>query len=77
MPPSKEAMRCPDALSSAPAAQPVWRAVRNGLRHRCPVCGRGRLFFSYLKTVADCGEDLSQQRADDGPAISDANNYHL
>lgn len=51
--------------------QPVWPAVRNGLRHRCPACGRGRLFSRYLKTVercADCGEDLSPQRADDGPA---------
>jgi uncharacterized protein (DUF983 family) len=60
-----------NAVPFAPPARPVWPAVRNGLRHRCPACGRGPLFSSYLKTVprcADCGEDLSHQRADDGPA---------
>ena len=38
---------------------------------RCPSCGRGRLFRSYLKVVNTCeicGEDLSGHRADDAPA---------
>jgi uncharacterized protein (DUF983 family) len=45
--------------------------VRNGLRHRCPACGAGSLFSSYLKVAAECdrcAEALHHQRADDGPA---------
>ncbi|MEV8465495.1 DUF983 domain-containing protein [Fluviibacterium sp. DFM31] len=47
------------------------RAIRRGLMCRCPNCGKGKLFHGYLKVVdrcAECGEDLSHQRADDGPA---------
>ncbi|MBV9287438.1 MAG: DUF983 domain-containing protein [Hyphomicrobiales bacterium] len=46
-------------------------AIRRGLLGRCPACGRGRLFRSYLKLVNACkicGEDLSHARADDAPA---------
>ena len=46
------------------------RAVWNGMKLRCPHCGEGHLFRSYLK-VADtcdaCGEELSHHRADDFP----------
>jgi len=53
-----------DDRASKPA---VWR----GLRCKCPNCGEGKLFSKYLKVVDPCpacGEDLSHQRADDGPA---------
>ncbi|MEY8880889.1 DUF983 domain-containing protein [Donghicola sp. XS_ASV15] len=46
-------------------------ALKNGLRSRCPKCGEGKLFQSYLKVKASCdacGLDLTPQRADDGPA---------
>jgi uncharacterized protein (DUF983 family) len=46
-------------------------AIRRGLVGRCPACGRGRLFRTYLKVVNSCkvcGEDLSHARADDAPA---------
>ncbi len=46
-------------------------AVRRGLAGRCPCCGKGRLFASFLKPVdrcAECGEALGHIRADDGPA---------
>jgi uncharacterized protein (DUF983 family) len=46
-------------------------AIRRGLVGRCPACGRGRLFRTYLKVVNTCkvcGEDLSHARADDAPA---------
>ena len=47
------------------------QAVARGLRGRCPNCGQGRMFSSFLK-VADhcevCGEELFHQRADDFPA---------
>lgn len=45
-------------------------AVLNGMRCRCPRCGEGRLFRSYLKvsdTCASCGEELFHHRADDMP----------
>ncbi len=42
-----------------------------GLRCRCPACGEGKMFGSYLK-VADhcphCGEEFHHHRADDLPA---------
>lgn len=48
-----------------------WReAVSRGVRGRCPHCGRGKLFRSFLKPVdrcEACGEDLHHQRADDLP----------
>ena len=48
----------------------LWPAIRNGLKCRCPQCGEGRLFRSYLK-VADscerCGTELHHHRADDAP----------
>jgi uncharacterized protein (DUF983 family) len=46
-------------------------ALRNGLRQRCPSCGEGKLFRSYLKvneTCPACGEALHHHRADDVPA---------
>lgn len=48
----------------------LWRAMRRGLKLRCPHCGTGRLFSGYLKvrdTCHDCGEELRHQRADDAP----------
>lgn len=45
----------------------MWR----GYRRKCPNCGDGAMFDSYLHVrdnCAACDEDLSQHRADDGPA---------
>jgi uncharacterized protein (DUF983 family) len=45
----------------------LWR----GFRGRCPNCGTGRLFRSYVSQnpiCLSCGEDLSAYRADDAPA---------
>lgn len=51
-------------------ARAVWPAVLNGMRLRCPKCGKGHLFTSYLK-VADhcevCAEEFHHHRADDLP----------
>lgn len=44
----------------------VWRALAG----RCPGCGHGRLFASYLKQVDRCevcGEPWGHIRADDAP----------
>jgi uncharacterized protein (DUF983 family) len=50
--------------------RPVFPAILRGALGRCPACGRGRLFGSYLK-VADhcphCAEAMHHQRADDAP----------
>jgi len=49
----------------------LWPALRKGFRRKCPSCGSGPLMKSYLKvrdTCTVCREDLSQHRADDGPA---------
>jgi uncharacterized protein (DUF983 family) len=46
--------------------QAIWR----GFRCKCPACGKGRIFYKYLKVVdqcPSCGEDLHYQRADDAP----------
>ena len=49
----------------------AWIGVRRGLSGRCPQCGVGALFSSYLKVAphcASCGHDTGIYRADDGPA---------
>lgn len=46
-------------------------AMKRGLLCRCPSCGEGKLFRSYLRPVANCStcnEDYTPQRADDLPA---------
>ncbi len=62
-------MSHPDVQTPAP--RPLKQAMLRGAARRCPACGEGRAFHGYL-TVRDqcdsCGEDLSHQRADDGPA---------
>lgn len=48
----------------------LMKAVGNGLACRCPNCGKGKLFRSYLKvseTCSNCGLQLSAARADDFP----------
>lgn len=49
---------------------PYLPSLLRGLRRRCPACGQGHLFGSYLK-LADrcdhCGETLGHIRADDAP----------
>jgi uncharacterized protein (DUF983 family) len=52
-------------------ARPVRTAMWNGFRGKCPHCGQGKLFASFLKTVpacAHCGEEIHHHRADDLPA---------
>jgi uncharacterized protein (DUF983 family) len=46
-------------------------AMINGVQLKCPACGEGQLFKSFLKvadTCPKCGEELHHQRADDAPA---------
>ena len=51
--------------------RPLWPSLRRGFRRKCPNCGAGPMMKSYLQvrdTCTVCREDLSHQRADDGPA---------
>ncbi|WP_410217574.1 DUF983 domain-containing protein [Paracoccus sp. (in: a-proteobacteria)] len=58
-------------LADDATERPTGQAMMRGARGRCPACGEGRLFSSFLK-VADhcphCNEALHHQQADDGPA---------
>jgi uncharacterized protein (DUF983 family) len=50
------------------AKRDAGRAMMRGLRGRCPVCGRGRLFSSYLRPAARCdacGENLAPYQTAD------------
>jgi len=43
-----------------------------GLKLRCPQCGEGKVFASYLRfrdTCAACGADFKAADAGDGPAV--------
>ena len=57
--------------TDAPEERALWPALIRGWRRRCPSCGTGPLFKTYLKlndSCPVCREDLSAARADDGPA---------
>ena len=46
-------------------------SVFRGVKGRCPACGKGRLFWKYLKVngrCEACDHDLARYPADDGPA---------
>jgi len=50
---------------------PLFRSIGRGLSHRCPACGKGKLYGKYLKVrphCEACGHELSRYPADDGPA---------
>ena len=50
---------------------PLRRSVFRGLAGRCPACGKGPLFWRYLKVngrCESCDTDLARYPADDGPA---------
>jgi uncharacterized protein (DUF983 family) len=49
----------------------VWPAIVRAVSGRCPACGGGKFFKSYLNQVDKClvcGECFGQIHADDGPA---------
>ncbi|MFK8251091.1 DUF983 domain-containing protein [Ancylobacter terrae] len=60
-------------MSQTPAETPprnVGSAMKRGFRLRCPACGEGSLYASYLRTQAhcpSCNEELWHHRADDAP----------
>lgn len=56
--------------SSRPTRQ-LREAMWRGFKCKCPNCGSGRLFSSFLKTVdrcEQCDQEIHHHRADDLPA---------
>jgi len=56
---------------SVVAAPDFWTSIFRGWRGRCPRCGTGSLFSSFLKMQSNCpscGLALEPFRADDAPA---------
>jgi len=52
-------------------AHPLAPSVFRGVAGNCPACGKGRLFWKYLKVngrCEQCDTDLARYPADDGPA---------
>lgn len=46
------------------------QGLTRGFRHRCPNCGEGKLFTSYLKVRPECevcAHENGRYRADDAP----------
>ena len=55
----------------AEIVHPLRRSVFRGLSGQCPACGKGPLFWRYLKVngrCEACDTELSRYPADDGPA---------
>lgn len=56
---------------AARQARPLWPAIKRGLFCKCPNCGKGKLFASFITTVDRCEvchEEMFHHRADDLPA---------
>lgn len=50
--------------------RPIGLSLKRGWRQKCPACGTGAMYSSYLKVndaCPSCGEELHHQRADDAP----------
>lgn len=59
-------------MSEDKAIWPPVEPISAGLKGRCPRCGEGRLFSSFLtvgKRCTNCGLDYSFADAGDGPAV--------
>jgi uncharacterized protein (DUF983 family) len=56
-----------NAVDERPAKPAMWR----GFQRKCPSCGESHMFDGFLKVIDRCPicrEELSNHRADDGPA---------
>ncbi len=48
----------------------AWLSIKRGFRGKCPHCGKGEIFYRYLKvsdSCPSCHTELHHQRADDAP----------
>lgn len=61
----------PDSAGYSHGERPLQQSLLRGTMMKCPACGVGSLFSSYLKVTdncSHCGEALHHHRADDAPA---------
>ncbi|MFG1462873.1 DUF983 domain-containing protein [Xanthobacter sp. DSM 24535] len=68
--PSGPAYTYGQTSSVAGAERPLGRSLARGALGRCPNCGAGRMFSSYLTVLEACpvcDEELHHHRADDAP----------
>lgn len=59
------------SVSNSSLTVRVWPAIVRAVSGRCPACGGGKFFKSYLRQVdrcSVCDESFGQIHADDGPA---------
>lgn len=59
-------------MSDDKTVRPPVEPIVAGLKSRCPRCGEGRLFASFLTVAKECdvcGLDFSFADAGDGPAV--------
>jgi uncharacterized protein (DUF983 family) len=59
------------SVSDSHLPKRVWPAIVRAVSGKCPACGGGKCFKSYLHQVdrcAVCGESFGQIHGDDGPA---------
>ena len=57
-----------DNIIQSKVQRPVLRSIFRGILKRCPNCGNGRIFKTYLKPAGscqECGEKLGHIRTDD------------
>lgn len=60
-----------ESVKTARPSRDLKQAMWRGFKSRCPHCGEGKLFRAFVKPVdhcSVCGEDYTEQRADDLPA---------
>ena len=63
---SGSGMQAVSEIAERSALLAMWR----GTLHRCPNCGKGKMYTSYLKVTdscSECGQELHHHRADDAP----------
>lgn len=71
VPPPDTASTAANVWAQEVEKRKLWPAMRRGFCCRCPRCGKGKLFRSFLKTAEKCSVcelDFTPHRADDLPA---------
>ena len=59
------------SVSDSHLPVPIWPTIARAVAGKCPACGRGKFFRSYLhqmENCSSCGEHFGKIHADDGPA---------
>ncbi len=59
-----------DAVKKHSCNRDWWPAIIRGFLRKCPSCGKGDLYYAFLKisdSCPNCGEELHHHRADDAP----------